>query len=270
MRTYRAVTTCHPEGWRLYGRRMAKLFALYWPADVHLNLYAEGFKPDNTLPSHRVFPLPEWMLKFKARHCDDPVKNGRGDARKYNLLLDAVRFSHKVGAVIDSIERALYEGDNAPDTLIWVDADTVTHSLVSHDFLRGLVDNQPVHPPEAKPAISWLNRDKKYPECGFVMFHVPHPAMPALVATWKAFYTEDRFLHLDAWTDCHTLQASVDEVNAPWSSLSGPYSSLGHPFINGPLGAVMDHLKGDRKREGKSRRHDLRARRREPYWRNVR
>jgi hypothetical protein len=251
---------------------MAKLFTMYWPADVHLTLYAERFRPDNTVPSHRVFELPAWLLKFKARHCTDPVKNGRGDTRKYNLLLDVVRFSHKVGAVIDTIERALTgEPFVGPDVVIWLDADIVTHSLVSHDFLRGLVDGLPVQGSESlAPAISWLNRDKKYPECGFVMFHLRHPALPALIAAWKTYYTDDRFLQLDAWTDCHTLQAAVAEVNAPWSSLSGPFSGLGHPFINGPLGAVMDHLKGERKREGKSRRHDLRARRREPYWRNVR
>lgn len=264
MRTYRAVTTCHPAGWQLYGRRMAKQFAMYWPAAVQLHLYAEGFKPDATLPASRVHALPGWLNEFKTRHRDNPLANGRGDPKKYNLLMDAVRFCHKVGAVVDSIERALAEGDGCPDTLIWIDADTVTHSLVSLDFLAALV------PLDSNPALSWLNRDKKYPECGFVMYHLKHPIMTKLVMTWKRFYTEDFFKQLEHWTDCHTLQAAVNDVGAPWSSLSGAYTGVGHPFINGPLGAVMDHLKGNRKQVGKSMRHDLRARRKEHYWRNVR
>ena len=39
-----------------------------------------------------------------------------------------------------------------------------------------------------------------------------------------------------------------------------------HPFINGPLGTVMDHLKGNRKNDGKSRAADLVVKRQEEYW----
>jgi hypothetical protein len=41
---------------------------------------------------------------------------------------------------------------------------------------------------------------------------------------------------------------------------------VNHPFINGPLGAYMDHMKGDRKDQGRSLAADLLVRRDEGYW----
>ena len=264
---FEVVTTCHAKGSELYGRRMAKTFAMYWPG-INLHVYTEGFELGGPLPRPHQHELPEWQREFKRRWANDPMANGRGGESKYDLLHDAVRFSHKVGAVVDAAETMMgFNACLAPlaDVLIWLDADVVTHAPVTREFLEGLVPDWP------SKAIAWLNRVKKYPECGFVMFNLHHPMLPGLLTTWKSFYTIDRFKELGGgWTDCHTLQAAVSEVAAPWASLSGRYTNVGHPFINGPLGAVMDHLKGDRKQLGHSRSHDLRAKRKEHYWRFTR
>lgn len=254
---FAAVTTCSAKGWKLYGERMVKSFAMYWPK-VDLHLYSEGFTVDQQRVSEHK--LPEWQTEFKARHVGTPLMNGRGGPH-YDLTHDAVRFSHKVGAVVDLIERSIAPRDGV---LIWIDADVLTHAPVTRGFLEGLVadwDNT---------AIAWLNRAKKYPECGFVMFNLAHPKTVELVQIWKHLYTSDGFTKLDGWTDCHTLQEAVLWTQAPWASLSGGHTSVGHPFVNGPLGAVMDHLKGDRKQVGKSSRHDLRVKRKEHYWRFTR
>ena len=42
----------------------------------------------------------------------------------------------------------------------------------------------------------------------------------------------------------------------------------GHPLINGPLGKFMDHMKGGRKDQGKSKRSDILVNRTEQYWRS--
>jgi hypothetical protein len=52
------------------------------------------------------------------------------------------------------------------------------------------------------------------------------------------------------------------------ASLSGDARQFGHPFCSGPLGACLDHLKGEmRKRRGRSFQADLGNGRTEPYWR---
>jgi len=252
--TYRVVTTCHEKGWKDYGKRMVKSFLHYWPADVRFTLYAEGFTPD--IPLKDVRPLPGWQQEFKRRHAGIPKHNGVLPDRPYQLLYDAVRFSHKVGAMVATCV------ESEADVVIWIDADTVTHSPVSKHFLDSLM--------KPDSTIAWLNRAHKYPECGFVMFNQQHPLTDRLIADWFLLYQTDSLFKLQHWTDCHSLEHVVKELEAPWSSLSGRYANSGHPFINGPLGSVMDHLKGNRKHEGKSRRMDLRIRRAEPYWRNTR
>jgi hypothetical protein len=234
---------------------MAMTFARHWPKSVNLTLYAEGFDPK--LPTlHDIRSLPRWLTEFKLRHRTNPLHNGIVHAKPYQMLFDAVRFSHKVAAMTDAAT------DTQADVLIWADADIVTHAPVSEEFLAKLL------PPEA--ALSWLWRSHKYPETGFIMFNMRHECTPRLLAAFKHLYTEDTLFGLNAWTDCHALQAAVDRMGAPWHSLSGEFHKTGHPFVNGILGTVMDHLKGERKRTGRSRRMDLKHRREEAYWRGVR
>ena len=51
-------------------------------------------------------------------------------------------------------------------------------------------------------------------------------------------------------------------------NLSGSlgWRSVHHPFVNGPLGAYMDHMKGERKQYGRSLASDLMTQRDESYW----
>lgn len=250
---YEVVTTCHNKGWQQYGRRMVTSFLLHWPSEVKLTLYAEGFEPEIDSQRCEVRELPKWQADFKARHASDKSHNGHRNGSVYSILFDAVRFSHKVAAVVDAAEHS------QADVLIWVDADVFTHSKVSVSFLDSLA-------PTVTP-IAWLHRTHKYPECGFVMYNLQLDSARRLLHAFREEYESDRVFKLPEWDDSNVLNRLVQRLGIQWSSLSGRYSNTGHPFINGPLGSVMDHLKGNRKNEGRSRRHDLRLRRPEPYWR---
>jgi hypothetical protein len=46
----------------------------------------------------------------------------------------------------------------------------------------------------------------------------------------------------------------------------GNSTGEGHPLINSEWGAYLDHLKGDRKTAGRSKREDLKVQRTEAYW----
>jgi len=54
----------------------------------------------------------------------------------------------------------------------------------------------------------------------------------------------------------------LEQLN--WSE--GIITGEGHPLINSAWGAYLDHLKGDRKMLGKSKRSDLKINRTEDYW----
>ena len=85
-------------------------------------------------------------------------------------------------------------------------------------------------------------------------------------------YTSGMVFKYGQWHDSFVFQqlvlvkARAGKIPAP-VSLSGN-TRMTHPFVTGPLGACMDHLKGPRKEEGRSNRRDFLRPRSEPYWRN--
>jgi hypothetical protein len=62
--------------------------------------------------------------------------------------------------------------------------------------------------------------------------------------------------------DCVRQKFALKELN--WSA--GLINGEGHPLINCDWGAYIDHLKGKRKQNGKSKAKDLIVQRRETYW----
>lgn len=255
MTRFAVVTTCHAAAWKEYGRRMVETFDRFWPADIPLHLYAEGFKPDHPRPLVRE--LPVWLGEFKARHANNPRAHGLIDGN-YNYLYDCVRFTHKVAALTDAASRV------PADVLIWADADIITHAPLDEQWLT---DN---FPPGSY--LAWLDRSSRFlhPECGFYMLRSSHPAHLDLMTNLRELYETDEVLALPFTNDCSVLQHLILKAERAGllttHSLSGEAWDDGHPLINGPLGARLDHLKGPRKASGRSPVSDLMKPRAEDYW----
>jgi hypothetical protein len=159
-RKFRAVTTFNAAGRKLYGNKMLQCFFEFWPQDVEIALYRDGFEPETFAPwviDRGDINEIDWLSKFKARHAKNQEANGMGGRRdskgRYSYNWDAVKFSHSVAARITEAERAVAEGI---DVLIWVDGDTVTHSSVTREFLEQLMPHQ--------WALAWLDRENIYPD----------------------------------------------------------------------------------------------------------
>ena len=243
--SYRAITTCNANGWETYGRNMARSYLRHWPADVPLTIYTEGFDPDIEVGTLDLHEAAYWLAPWKAAHQH---------LKPVDFRQDAVRFSHKVAAIGAAAE----QGDGV---LIWLDADTLTHSPVAVDWLDGLFPRS--------AAVAWLDRWGTYPECGFVMFRLPE-ARPVIQEIVLMYRSEEIFklpeTH-DSYVIQHVVERAVKRGRISVASLSGDAKGHGHPFINGPIGSRMDHLKGKRKDYGKSHARDLMRPRKEEYWR---
>lgn len=254
--TYRVVTTCHTTGWAEYGERMVKSVLARWSADLlPLILYAEGFDPEPR-EGLEVRRLPAWIKDFKATHAATPLANGLTSGG-YDYRFDAVKFAHKVAALTDAALR-LDDG-----VLIWLDADTFTHAPVNAEWLDGLGLGQAY--------VAWLDRHHMHPECGFVMFRCDHPFHRQFMERFAGLYQSGEVLKLRETHDSFVLQHLVQVKQAsgkipPPVSLSGWAVRTSHPFANGPIGNRLDHLKGPRKQEGRSRPRDLVRPRSEAYW----
>lgn len=250
------ITTCNDAGWRQTGKRMVESFKKQWPASVKLAVYCENF--DIAVEGVEMRRLPQWQFEFKQRHKHNKRAHGHTPSR-YDFLYDAVKFSHKIGAVTDA---GLRKNDGI---LIWLDVDTFTHSSVTEEWLHSLF-------PEPS-YIAWLDRVHNFPECGFVMYRCGHKAHQTAMNSLVDYYKSDLIFSLRQTNDCFVLQhliesmARAGEIEQP-VSLSGD-KAWSHPFVNGPLGAKMDHMKGDRKQRGSSNKWDLKQPRSELYWKRA-
>jgi hypothetical protein len=123
-----------------------------------------------------------------------------------------------------------------------------------------------------------LNDGGKYPECGFVGYNLNHPEIQNLTKDWEDLYVSDKIFELIEWTDCSTLwylskkyqkekNVKVNDIGY-WKGVRGH-----HVFINSELGLYMDHFKGNRKLEGKSKLKDFKGAGQDikdlDYWKKI-
>lgn len=230
--TFDVCTTYAPRHYKAYAWRCVETFNQFWPG-FHLV----------TFEDEQLEEASDWLAEFKERHKDRPTENYR---------FDAIRFAHKVAA----IELAFYGGGS--DSLIWMDADCVTHATVDRRWLSGLASSSD---------FAYLARAHKYTESGFMIFR-RRARTEELIKRWVDLYRSDNLFNLKEWHDCYALDHARASMGATLQcmSLSGAAANTAHPLVNGPLGARLDHCKGGRKAAGRSPRTDLKVRRTEAYW----
>ena len=258
-----ASTTFSLNGYNEYAHRVIESFIKYWPETVDLYAYyddipLEGWRhtADNV---HYVKLEFAELLAFKDRNRNNPKQSGNGTNRDF--LRDAIRFSHKVFAYIDTAM------SKQADIAIWLDGDVITHSQVTEATI-----------------LTWLNdkmagallRPWSYTETGFHIFDMRVPQAKEFMLKWQQQYTQDLVWNLPwqephtnklGYTDCHTYDAVRQTFPATlWNDLSPKGLNHPHPFVNGILGNHMDHCKGPRKAEGRSRKSDIVVKRTEAYW----
>lgn len=256
------VTTFHEKGYRDYGKTCIETFLKHWPKDIALVVYAEDVEIEERDRRLIVFDhadLPK-LREFRQAYGENLQANGFRPVRNgltRDFRWDAVRFSNKVFAVADAIRR--YR--SVVDQLIWLDADTVTHRDIPKSFIDGIA-------PRANQLAAYLNR-RIYPECGWVGYNLRHPAIMTFVDRFEGAYSSGYFLTLkeshDSFVFWKVLQQMERDKEAKFKRLGSSLTKT-HVFINSVLGGYLDHLKGDRKAAGKSRKSDLKWFRREAWW----
>jgi len=274
------VTTFHKEGLDLYGQRFLDSFAENVEVKVKLLVYAEDCDPINPNPDQITILNAEEALPklnaFKARWKDDPKANGippehikarrpRDWHKKFKW--DAIRFANKTYAVYDACTRS-------KGWCIWMDADSYIHSPWKHkEFKKLLPENS---------WITYVGRGKgsqTWPECGFYGMNLNHPVCHDFLREFERYYedAENGIFTLEEWHDSfvfgHLLNKykkdfpTVLDYSADMYLREAKTGGGGHPLINTVLGKWMDHMKGDRKIAGKSKRSDIMVNRQEDYWR---
>lgn len=240
-----AVTTFSEAGLNLYGRRMVKSFVKNC-STIPLLVFSDGWSEAVGAAVQDLNSSSTWLTEFKKRHG---AKQVVGDYR-----FDAVRFSHKVAALIAADQMT------DADVLVWVDGDVVAHSPVMDGDLESLA-------PTGDEWISWLDRQGVYPECGFYMLNRGHTRHEEMMALFESMYARDKLFSLPEFHDSFVLEHVVKQAAVGTKSLSGAGKNTMHPMINGPLSKWFDHAKGERKKYGRTPAKERKLKDEVDYWR---
>lgn len=252
-----AAATFHAEGYERFGREFMESFRRHWPQETKLWIFAEGCKPKgcDRVVVRDLHEDAQGLVEFKRRHANNPGARGHF-GETYQYMLDSVRWSHRIFALHEASLRS------DADILVNIDADIVCFRDMPLAFLATLMP--------ADADIAFMPRKNMYSECSFVLYNLRNPVVRKFIADHAAYYTQDKIFQLPRWTDCHAFDAMVaahrKAGTLKFYNLNEGVPDSMHPFVNGPLGSYMDHLKGGRKDEGRSSAKDLVVNRTEEYW----
>jgi len=279
MTSITVVTTFHKPGLDTYGQRFLDSFAQRVSKKIKLLVYAEDCNPINPDPDQiTIFDAKEVLPKlnaFKERWKDDPRANGippdaikarrpRDWQKKFKW--DAIRFANKTYAVYDACERS-------KGWCVWMDADTFVHSDWSHKEFNNLLPNN--------TWLTYVGRGKgsqTWPECGFYGMNLNHPVCHEFLKEFERVYedADNGIFKLEEWHDSYVFGHILNNMKKNFPNVLDYSAEMylreaktgggGHPLINSVLGKWMDHMKGVRKDEGRSRTQDLMVKRTEGYW----
>jgi len=274
MKRYTVITTFNQAGLDKYGQRMINTWEQFWPTEVDLVVYTENCTPTITKTNVRTIDLLEnskHCKRFVKRHKNNPEANGGQGPHNKNIWSpkkhfkwQGLRFSYKVF----SIQHAVQNIDS--EWIIWLDADTRTHSPIDITFLDSVCPKNCV--------TTHLGRGERYhSECGWVGYNKQNPLCIQFVEDFANMYINDTMFDYQEWHDSYLydVQRKIyrDTKNAYFHNLN-PDPDLkglaGHPFVNSELGKYMDHMKGDRKNLGHSEPRDIKMHKDLPYWKDVR
>lgn len=270
MRKIAVVTTFNKDGLRNYAQRMLDSYATAWPKEVTLYAYAEDCTPivngENIIVKdlhESSKPLVEFkntwgkVPKANGDVSTDPVRSRRKDAGK-GFKWDAVRFAHKVYSIFHCAQTC------DADVLMWMDADMFCHSPITLERLNALIPDT--------ADLCYVGRERKWPECGLYSINLKSEQGLSFLKEFQRVYdeAEDGIFKMEEWHDSFVFEEvrkkmKLKELN--WGA--GLVRGEGHPLINSVWGGYLDHLKGGRKNEGKSRPTDLLRPRKEAYWSNL-
>lgn len=266
---YTVITTFHQQGLEQYAQRMINTFEANWPKEVDLIVCAENCQPQTSRSNTYIVDLLDSdadLRQFIDRHKNNPLAHAlAGPPDVWNpkkaFRWNAVRFAYKVFSVALCADRI----DSG--WMIWIDADSHTHSQVPLQWLNVVCPDNSM--------ISYLGRGEKYhSECGWVAYNLDHPQTRNFIRDFVNMYKTDDIFKEREWHDSYiwdvirkryqqssqffNLNPSVDDKGL-----------AGHPFINSELGRYMDHVKGKRKEQGMSKSKEIILHQNHPYWQQV-
>jgi hypothetical protein len=241
------VTGWSPAGYREYGRRFVETWSRFWPRSVELVVYVEEPCDLPLGAIARDLAAVPGVQEFLRVHGADAEARGRAvlptwkeSARRmgYNWRFDAVKWFRQAFIMRDAAA-GLWQG--ADTLLCWLDGDVVTHRAVPLEFLPSLL-------PRGR-CVAFLGRGDKHSEIGFQLYR---PAAFPMLECWSSLYESGEFKRHKEWHSAYLWDVARRATLEPadWHDLTP--GGHGHVWHASVLAQYTDHLKGERKKHGRS------------------
>lgn len=233
------LTVCSgfsPSGYREYGAKFLLTFDKFWPHEVGLVVYVEQPVGNLGRAKQRMLSDIPGVMEFIERHKNVPERNGLNGLRKpYWFKTDAVKFCRQC-----FIPEAAAQGLPDGSILAWFDADVVTFMRVPQGFVEELLGDTD---------ICYLGRKPKHSELGFWAVRLNSRTRTFLKDFADIFRTDEVFT-LKEWHSAYVFDWVRGRHELVEHDLTP--GGHGHVWFQSALGGYTDHLKGPRKKVGRS------------------
>lgn len=238
MRRFKVVTSQNKEYYDLIGRECIKTFLEFWPKEVTMDLYAEGFVPDIEDPrliikdfSNVSNNLEEfWNLIIKEQ------PEGRHTRAK--------KFYLKAHVVLES-----WNTFN-DDVFIWLDSDIITHKTVPMKFLNNLCSKHTLSVDIPHGGKGW----QREADTGFFMLNFKNPFAKNVVEFYKKYHTTTMIFNTFRNIETSVWWNAVEEQRQKGANVNHLQITVGEPdsFKTTILKEYMVHFINTQKKHRKT------------------
>lgn len=180
-------------------------------------------------------PIREFIdVVAKERKVAIPKKK-----RHLEFMFDVVRFCFKSFAMVQ------HSKQSPTRYMVWVDSDVEFTRMVSEEDLDKLV--------EEGRFTSYLRRNKRYTETGWIVFDTEHPHCATFFQRFNDMYMKGSIFKLKSgWTDCHAYDycREIGEKegvkNFTLTAKESLLANRDHAWNASPLKDFCRHWKGPR------------------------
>jgi len=227
MRTFKVVTSQHKPYYDMIGRDCILSFLKYWPEEISIELWAEGFTPE--------FEDPRLIIKDfnKVNPRFTNFEKLMFSATDNHKVLSKRTFWLKGHVVLTALEEFNH------DVFVWLDSDVITHSKITLDYLNKLI---PENCLSVDVPAGGKGRDKEA-ETGFIALNCKHPLKDVVIDYYRDYHTSLKMLETARYMETSVWWEGVRLAEKQGAITNHLKSDIDHlmPFMHTELAKYMRH-----------------------------
>jgi hypothetical protein len=227
MRTFKVITSQHEPYYNMIGKDCIASFLKFWPKEVTMELWAEGFTPD--IKHDRLVIKDFEKINPRFRDFESLMFSSTDDHK----VLSKRNFWLKGHVALTALE----EFDS--DVFIWLDSDVVTHSNITLEYLNKLIPEDVL---SVDIPAGGKGRDKEA-ETGFFALNLKHPLANEVIEYYKDYHTSLKMLTTARYMETSVWWEAIRQANKKGAKVNHLTTTNDHlmPFMYTELANYMRH-----------------------------